>query len=40
MVEQAEARERRGAWVQEELLKGTRISELSGSADKVRARLG
>jgi regulator of RNase E activity RraA len=39
MVEQAEARQKRGAWAQEELLKGTKISELSGSAEKVRARL-
>jgi regulator of RNase E activity RraA len=39
MVAQAEARQKRGAWAQEELMKGTKISELSGSAEKVRARL-
>jgi regulator of RNase E activity RraA len=39
LVEQAEARQKRGAWAQEQLLKGAKISELSGSAEKVRARL-
>ncbi len=39
MVDQAEARQKRGAWVQEELLKGAKISEMSGSAEKIRARL-
>ena len=39
MLEQAEARQKRGAWAQDQLLKGTKISELSGSADKVRVRL-
>jgi regulator of RNase E activity RraA len=40
LLEQAEARQKRGAWVQQELKKGVKISELSGSAEKVRARLG
>jgi len=39
LVEQAEARQKRGAWAQEKLLKGAKISDLSGSAEKVQARL-
>jgi regulator of RNase E activity RraA len=39
LVKDAEARQKRGAWAQEELLKGTKISELSGSAAKIQARL-
>jgi 4-hydroxy-4-methyl-2-oxoglutarate aldolase len=39
IVDHAEERQKRGAWIQEELKKGAKISELSGSAEKVRARL-
>ncbi len=39
LVDQAEVRQKRGAWAQNELLKGAKISEMSGSAEKVRARL-
>jgi regulator of RNase E activity RraA len=39
VVDQAEARQKRGAWAQEKLSEGAKISELSGSAAKVRANL-
>jgi regulator of RNase E activity RraA len=39
IVDDAKAKESRSAWIREELLSGTRISELSGAAEKIRARL-
>ena len=39
VVDEAEARQKRGLWVRDELLKGTRISDLTKAADKIRARM-
>ena len=40
IVDKAEVGESRSAWIREELLSGTRISELSGAAEKIRAQIG
>jgi hypothetical protein len=39
MVDESEARQKRGRWVEEQLRAGKKISELSGSAEKLRARM-
>ena len=39
IVDTAEEREKRGLWFQEQLMKGVKISELSGSAEKIRAQM-
>ncbi|MGD9317124.1 MAG: RraA family protein [Anaerolineae bacterium] len=39
MVEESESRQKRGQWVEEQLRSGVKISELSGAAEKLRARM-
>ena len=39
MVEESERRQKRGQWVEEQLRAGVKISELSGAAEKLRARM-
>ena len=39
IVDKAEVGESRSAWIREELLNGTKISELSGAAAKLRAQM-
>jgi len=39
IVDRAEVGESRSAWIREELLSGTKISELSGAAEKIRAQM-
>jgi 4-hydroxy-4-methyl-2-oxoglutarate aldolase len=39
MVEESERRQKRGLWLEEQLRGGAKISELSGAAEKLRARM-